>query len=263
MEIDKITSIYAPSLSPSPLAPGRSLRGLHICTHSSNNNPHLMMGISKEKSLRTHHQHQYIHAGGATLDNKWTYDPFTFGHGFLKTEARILGFGDVRVQNTRLVSELISELILELILELITELVMEFTGGQTEMIKETVVEAIAGTIMAMIAELTEDWIGDWIGNQSEMILELVSELIPELIGDPDGCPLTDLQSPISLKCISYTFLNFQNRDYIPVQQSSDCLPTIWKDPLCSWAWTWSHIQLCSIEHEGSRNELSSSIWLEI
>ena len=33
---------------------------------------HLMMGISKEKSLRTHHQggHQNIHASGATLDNR-------------------------------------------------------------------------------------------------------------------------------------------------------------------------------------------------
>ena len=148
------------------------------------NGSHLMMGISKEKSLRTHHQwgHQYIHASGATLDNKWTYNPSIFGHGFPKTEARILGFGDVGVQNTELVSELI--------LKLISELLMEFTNDQTEMIKETVVEAIAGTIMAMIAELTGDWVGDWIGNQSEMISELVSELIPELISDPDGCPLT-------------------------------------------------------------------------
>ena len=189
MEIDKITSIYAPSLSPSPLAPGRSLRGLHICTHSSNNNTHLMMGISKEKSLRTHHQHQYIHAGGATLDNKWTYNPSIFGHGFLKTEARILGFGNVGVRNT----------------ELVTELVTEFTGDQLEMINETVVEAITGAILAMTAELTGDWIGDWIGNQSEMInettmemtSELILEMIPELagdqveIGDPDSCPLTE------------------------------------------------------------------------
>ena len=153
---------------------------------------HLMMGISKEKSLRTNHQwgHQYIHASGATLDNRWTYNPFIFGHGFPKTKARILGFGNVRVRNAELVSELILELILELL--------MEFTDDQTEMIKETVVKAIAGTIMAMIAELTGDWVRDWIGNQSEMIselvselvLELVSELIPKLIGDPDGCPLT-------------------------------------------------------------------------
>ena len=34
MEIDKITSIYAPPLTPSPLAPGRSSQGLHICAHS-------------------------------------------------------------------------------------------------------------------------------------------------------------------------------------------------------------------------------------
>ena len=76
------------------------------------------------------------------------YDPSIFGHGFLKTKARILGFSDVGVQNTELVSELIPEL------------VTEFTGDQTETIKETVIEAIAGTIMAMIAELTRDWIGD-------------------------------------------------------------------------------------------------------
>ena len=68
------------------------------------------------------------------------YDPSIFGHGFPKTEARILGFSDVRVRNT--------------------ELVTEFTGDQTEMINKTIVEAITGTIMVMIAELTRDWIGD-------------------------------------------------------------------------------------------------------
>ena len=127
--------------------------------------------IQREKS-KTHHQwdHQYIHVGGATLDNKWTDNPSIFGHGFPKTKARILGFGDVGVRNM--------------------ELVTEFTSNQTEMINETVIEAITGAIMAMIAELTGDWIGDWIGNQSEMISELVSELIPKLIGDPDGRPLT-------------------------------------------------------------------------
>ena len=76
------------------------------------------------------------------------YDPSVFGHGFLKTEARILGFGDVGVRN------------MELIMELVTELVMEYTGDQLEMINETVVEAITGAITAMIAELTRDWIGD-------------------------------------------------------------------------------------------------------
>ena len=49
------------------------------------------------------------------------YDPSIFGHGFPKTEARILGFGDVGVRNT----------------ELVMELVMEFTSDQTEMINET------------------------------------------------------------------------------------------------------------------------------
>ena len=68
------------------------------------------------------------------------YDPSIFGHGFPKTKARILGFGNVRVWNT--------------------EFVMEVTGDQTEMINETVVEAIMGAIIAMIAELTRDWIGD-------------------------------------------------------------------------------------------------------
>ena len=38
MGIDKITSIYAPTLSPGPLAPGRSSWGLYICAHFSNNN---------------------------------------------------------------------------------------------------------------------------------------------------------------------------------------------------------------------------------
>ena len=79
-------------------------------------------------------------------------DPSIFGHGFPKTEARILGFGNVGVRNAELVSELISELI--------SELLSELTDDQTEMIKETVVAAVAGTIMAMIAELTRDWIGD-------------------------------------------------------------------------------------------------------
>ena len=70
-------------------------------------------------------------------------DPSIFGHSFPKTEARILGFGNVGVQNT----------------ELVTELVMEFNGDQTEMIN-TIIEAIMGAIMAMIAELTRDWIRD-------------------------------------------------------------------------------------------------------
>ena len=74
------------------------------------------------------------------MDNKWTYDPSILGHGLLKTEARILGFGDVGVWNT----------------ELVTELVTEFTGDQLEMINETVVEAVTGAIIAMIAELTRD-----------------------------------------------------------------------------------------------------------
>ena len=64
------------------------------------------------------------------------YDPFIFGHSLPKTKARILGFGNVRVWNT--------------------ELVTEFTGDQLEMINKTVVEAITGAIMAMIAELTRD-----------------------------------------------------------------------------------------------------------
>ena len=38
MGIDRIISIYAPLLSPSPLALGRSSQGLHICAHFSNNN---------------------------------------------------------------------------------------------------------------------------------------------------------------------------------------------------------------------------------
>ena len=72
------------------------------------------------------------------------YNPSIFGHGFLKTKARILGFGDVGVWN----------------MELVTELVTEFTGDQTEMVNETIIEAIMRKIMAMIAELTRDWIGD-------------------------------------------------------------------------------------------------------
>ena len=67
------------------------------------------------------------------------YDPSIFGHGFPKTEARILGFGNVRVQNT--------------------ELVTEFTSDQTEM-SNLITEAITGAIMVMITELTRDWIGD-------------------------------------------------------------------------------------------------------
>ena len=50
------------------------------------------------------------------------YDPSIFGHGFLKTEARILGFGTVGVWNM--------------------ELVMEFTGDQMEMILELTSELI-------------------------------------------------------------------------------------------------------------------------
>ena len=65
-------------------------------------------------------------------------------NGFLKTEARILSFGNVRVWN----------------MELVTELVMEFTGDQMEMINETIIEAITGAIIAMIAELTRDCIAD-------------------------------------------------------------------------------------------------------
>ena len=67
------------------------------------------------------------------------YNPSIFGHGFPKNEARILGFGNVRVQNT--------------------ELVTEFTSDQTEMIN-LITEAITGAIMVMITELTRDWIGD-------------------------------------------------------------------------------------------------------
>ena len=72
------------------------------------------------------------------------YDPSIFGHGFLKTEARILGLSNVGVWN----------------MELVTELVTEFTSDQTEMINETIAEAITETIMVMIAELTRDWIRD-------------------------------------------------------------------------------------------------------
>ena len=71
---------------------------------------------------------------------KCMYDPSIFGHGFPKTEARILGFGNVGVRNT--------------------ELVTEFTGDQMEMINETIIEAITGAIIAMITELTGDYIGD-------------------------------------------------------------------------------------------------------
>ena len=53
---------------------------------------------------------QYIHASGVTLDNKGSYDPSIFGHGFLKTEARILGFGNFGVRNMELVMELVMEL---------------------------------------------------------------------------------------------------------------------------------------------------------
>ena len=52
------------------------------------------------------------------------YDPFIFAHGFPKTEARILGFGDVGVWNT--------------------ELVMEFTSDQMEMSNEMIAEMITG-----------------------------------------------------------------------------------------------------------------------
>ena len=38
MGIDRIISIYAPLLSAGPLVPDRSLWGLHICAHFSNNN---------------------------------------------------------------------------------------------------------------------------------------------------------------------------------------------------------------------------------
>ena len=58
------------------------------------------------------------------------YNPSIFGHGLPKTEARILGFGNVGVWN----------------MELVMELVMEFTSDQLEMINETVVEAITGAI---------------------------------------------------------------------------------------------------------------------
>ena len=142
---------------------------------------HLMMEISKEKSLRNHHQwdHQYIHASGATLDNKWLYDPSIFGYGFLKTKARILGFSDVGVGHR------------------VGHGVYWWSNGDDQRDNR---KAITGTIIEMITELTGDWIGDWIGNQTEMInemtMEMTLEMIPELtgdqaeIGDPDGCPLT-------------------------------------------------------------------------
>ena len=72
------------------------------------------------------------------------YDPSIFGRGFPKTEARILGFGNVGVWNT----------------EWVMELVTEFTSDQMEMINGTIVEAIMGAIMVMITELTGDWIRD-------------------------------------------------------------------------------------------------------
>ena len=50
------------------------------------------------------------------------YDPSIFGHGFPKIENRILGFGDVGIQNM--------------------ELVMEFTGDKMEMINKTIIDAI-------------------------------------------------------------------------------------------------------------------------
>ena len=140
-----------------------------------------MIGISKEKSLRNHHQwdHQYIHASGATLDNKWLYDPSIFGYGFLKTKARILGFSDVGVGHR------------------VGHGVYWWSNGDDQRDNR---KAITGTIIEMITELTGDWIGDWIGNQTEMInemtMEMTLEMIPELtgdqaeIGDQDGCPLT-------------------------------------------------------------------------
>ena len=48
MGIDRIISIYAPPLSPGPLAPDRSLRGLHICAHFSNNNRVLSKTIDED-----------------------------------------------------------------------------------------------------------------------------------------------------------------------------------------------------------------------
>ena len=78
----------------------------------------------------------------------WTYDPSVFDHGFLKTEARILGFSNVGVQN------------IELTMGIIIELVMEFTGDQMEMVNKMIAETIMGTIMEMIVELTGDWIPD-------------------------------------------------------------------------------------------------------
>ena len=48
MEINKITSLYVPSLSSGPLAPGRSSWGLHICTHFSNNNTFSNEGLKAD-----------------------------------------------------------------------------------------------------------------------------------------------------------------------------------------------------------------------
>ena len=60
------------------------------------------------------------------------YNPSIFSHGFLKTEAKILGFNVVRVRN------------MELTMEMVTELVVEFTSNQTEMINEEIAETIMG-----------------------------------------------------------------------------------------------------------------------
>ena len=46
MGIDRIISIYAPPLSPGPLAPDRSSRGLHICAHFLNNNSVMSFGLT-------------------------------------------------------------------------------------------------------------------------------------------------------------------------------------------------------------------------
>ena len=83
-----------------------------------------------------------------------------------KTEARILGFGDVGVQNTELVTEFTSDQ-----LEMIAELIRDRIRDQSDMINETAME--------MTLELIP-----------ELILELTSDLAE--IGDPDGCPLTGI-----------------------------------------------------------------------
>ena len=51
MGIDKIISIYAPPLSPCPLAPDRSSRGLHICAHFSNNNENFFNDMTELKIM--------------------------------------------------------------------------------------------------------------------------------------------------------------------------------------------------------------------